>query len=224
MNARLLRPVAVVTAAFVAGALLNPFGSDAAARERPAPEMPLEAFDEVAPVEEGGEASPTESDRTEQGAVEAAAAFICNGQALVDMSADEVDTYLRERVTRASADRLVEEHLHDIDALREALATGVGPTTYRQGVLAWRVDAFDGDEARVVIWHVGVLSREGIAPPQAGWMTSTVDLRWERGSWKVAGEIAVPGPAPILNDSVPPATAADLLDQLDGFKDFGGAW
>ena len=180
-------------AAFVAGALLNPFGSDAAARETPPLEMPHEARDELAPVE-GGESSPIEPARTEQGAVEAAAAFICNGQVLVDMSADEVDAYLRERVTRASADRLVEEHLHDLDALREALATGVGPTIYRQGVLAWRVDAFDGDEARVVIWHVGVLSRAGIAPPQAGWMISTVDLRWERGSWKVAGEIAVPGP------------------------------
>ena len=219
MSGRVLRGIAVVVGAFVAGALLNPFGSDAAARETPPPE----ALDALAPVEDRG-SSRIESDRTEQGAVEAAAAFICNGQALVDMSAEEVDTYLRERVTRASADRLVEEHLHDLDALREALATGVGPTTYRQGVLAWRVDAFDGDEARVVIWHVGVLSREGIAPPQAGWMISTVDLRWERGSWKVAGEIAVPGPAPILNDSVPPATAEDLLDQLDGFKDFGGAW
>ncbi len=219
----MLRSVAVVAAAFVAGALLNPFGSDAAARETPARETPLESVDDHTTVEQS-ESSSTESHRTEQGAVKAAAAFICNGQALVDMSADEVDSYLRERVTSASADRLVDEHLHDLDALREALATGVGPTNYRQGVLAWRVDVFDGDEARVLIWHVGVLSREGIAPPQAGWMISTVDLRWERGSWKVAAEIAVPGPAPILNDSIPPATAEDLLDQLDGFSDFGGAW
>jgi hypothetical protein len=219
VTARRLRSVAVVVIAFVLGALLNPFAGDANARETSARPTAITAT----PRRQSSAATTPSgaSERTERAAVDAAAAFICNGQALLDMTAEEVDSYLRERVTRESADRLIEEHLHDLASLREALSRGTGRTVYRQGVLAWHVESFDDHEARVEIWHVGVLTRAGVAPPQAGWMISTVDLRWDRGGWKVADEIAVPGPAPILNDSVPPATAEDLLDELDGFTDFG---
>jgi hypothetical protein len=219
VSARVLRAAAAVAVAFVAGALLNPFSSDATARETPDRGVTAEEEAPDQPMTE--ETAPADRERNEHGAVEAAAAFICNGQALLDMTADEVDAYLRDRVTLASADRLVEEHLDDLDALRDALSSGVGSTTYRQGVLASRILAFDDEEARVELWHVGVLTRQGIAPPQAGWMISTVDLRWEQDGWKVADEIAIPGPAPILNDSVAPATAEDVLDRLDGFDDFG---
>jgi hypothetical protein len=154
--------------------------------------------------------------------VRAAAAFVCTGQQLIEMSDPEIDAFLRERVTRASAERVVEDNMHEVASLRAALASGTGPTVYREAVVAYRVESFDEDAARVAIWHVGVLARAHVAPPQAGWMISTVDLRWERGAWKVVGEIAVPGPAPILNDGAPPATADELLDDLDGFTDFGG--
>lgn len=221
MSARLVRAAAVIAAAFVAGALLNPFSRDASAREEPGRAVAAvhDLLDQ--PVDEDVDSDAVDVDRTEGAAVDAAAAFICNGQALLDMTADDVDAYLRERVTLASADRLVDEHQADLQALRHALSSGTGPTTYRQGVLATRVVAFDEDEARIEIWHVGVLTRAGVAPPQAGWMISTVDLRWERDGWKVADEIAIPGPAPILNDSVAPATAEDVLDRLHGFDDFG---
>ena len=221
MSARVVRAAAVVAAAFVAGALLNPFSSDAGAREEPGPAVAAvhDVIDRS--VDEDVDSDAVDVNRTERAAVDAAAAFICNGQALLDMTADEVDAYLRERVTLASADRLVAEHQADLHALRDALSSGTGATTYRQGVLATRVVAFDEDEARIEVWHVGVLTRADVAPPQAGWMISTVDLRWERDGWKVADEIAIPGPAPILNDSVAPATAEDVLDRLDGFDDFG---
>lgn len=226
MTARVIKPLAVVVVAFVAGALLNPFAGDAKAQEPTArteragdaieamPNVPSDAIEE----------EPADEERTEDAATAAAAAFICNGQLLVDMTPDEVDAYLREVVTMASADRQVEEHLRDLAMIREALSTGSGPTVYRQGVLASRVEYFDESEARIALWHVGVLARADAAPPQAGWMISTVDLRWERGGWKVAGEIAVPGPAPILNDGAPPATADEFLAELDGFDDVGGTW
>lgn len=219
--ARILRPVVLVAVAFVAGALLNPFGPDANARSS-APVAEGEPF-WVPTTTVPPPARIRENARTEAGAVAAAAAFVCTGQQLVDMTDEEVDTFLRERVTSADTDRVVADHQRDLAALREALDAGSGPVVYRQGVLAHRVEYFDDEEATVAIWHVGVLARLDVAPPQAGWMISTVDLRWERGGWKVAGEVAVPGPAPILNDSVPPATADQLLDDLEGFTDFGGA-
>jgi hypothetical protein len=221
VTVRVLRPLAVIVLAFVAGALLNPFSSDATVRVDEGLTDPVgsTATTHATVVVTADD----EHARTERGAVAAAAAFICNGQQLLDMTDAEVDAYLREVVTTSSADRQVAQHVQDLGALRDALSSGSGPTIYRQGVLAWRVESFDEDEARVAIWHVGVLTRLDAAPPQASWMISMVDLRWERGGWKVAGEIAVPGPAPILNDSVPPANADELIAELDGFTDFGGA-
>jgi len=221
--ARILRPLALTVAAFAAGAFLNPFASDATARpsSRPLQDVPL--WMPTTTSVPNRHASESPSLRTEAGAVAAAAAFVCTGQQLIDMSDGEVDAFLRRLVSNSAAERIVAGHLRDLAALREVLAPGTGPIVYRQGVLAHRVQAFDGDTARVSIWHVGVLARVDVAPPQAGWMVSTVDLRWERGEWKVVDEIALPGPAPILNDSVAPATADELLHDLDGFTDFGGS-
>lgn len=220
--ARILRPLALVVAAFVFGALLNPFASDARARTAPTADRQPPFWVPTSSSSAPNQTLRPADQRTEQGAISAAAAFICTGQELVDMSNEEVESFLRERVTRAAADRVVDDHLRDLEALRDALDGGTGPIVYREAVVAHRVDFFDENEARVAIWHVGVLARSDIAPPQAGWMISTVDLQWERGGWKVVGEIAVPGPAPILNDSVAPATADQLVTDLDGFTDFGG--
>lgn len=220
--ARYVRPIALVVVAFVAGALLNPFSSDATARGS-ASEVTPEPFWVPTSSTTAPRSVADEDRRTEEGAVAAAAAFVCTGQQLIDMTDDEVDAFLRDLVSGSVADRVVAEHLHDLAALRDALGSGDGPIVYREGVVSYRVEAFDSDDARISIWHVGVLARDGVAPAQAGWMLSTVDLVWERGGWKVVEQLAVPGPAPILNDGAPPATAGELIDVLDGFTDFRSA-
>lgn len=159
--------------------------------------------------------------RTEDGAVAAAASFVCTGQALLDMDPMSAEDALRQLSAEASADELVRQHLTQLGEAREVLAEGSGPIVFRQGAVAWRVDAYDDERARVAIWSVGVLSRDGVAPPQAGWSTSVVDLVWERGDWRVWGETITPGPTPIVDDSDAPATSPRLLSALDGFTDFG---
>lgn len=84
-----------------------------------------------------------------------------------------------------------------------------------------RVDSFDQERARVAVWNVGVLSRERVALPQAGWAISTFDLAWERGDWKVAAEVIEPGPAPVTNAAAAPATAAEMRRRLAGFVAYG---
>jgi hypothetical protein len=221
--ARYLRLVALAVAAFVCGALLNPFSSNAAARRGPDATEEAPFWSPTTSTSALADEPAATTARTEEAAIAAAAAFVCTGQQLIDMSDTEIDVFLRELSAESTADRVVEDHLRDLALLRDALADGSGPIVYRQAVVAHRVDAFNEDEARIAIWHVGVLARPEVAPPQAGWMISTVDLRWERDGWKVLGEVAVPGPAPILNDGAPPATADELLDALDGFTDFGSA-
>lgn len=159
--------------------------------------------------------------RTRDGAVAAAAAFVCTGQALVDLDPLSVEDAVRSMAASASADRQVADTQNQLRRTRDALASGEGPIVFHQAVAAYRVEAFDPDRARVAVWNVGVLTRDGVAPPQAGWAISTFDLVWERDDWRIWSEAVVPGPAPVLNDSTAPATPAQFVQSLDGFVDFG---
>lgn len=158
--------------------------------------------------------------RTRDGAIAAAAAYVMTGQPLLDLDPITAERAVRRLAASASADRFAADTMMQLRSARETLAGGSGPIIYRQAVLAHRVQAFDEHRARVAVWNVGVLTREGVAPPQAAWATSTIDLVWERGDWRIWSETIVPGPAPILNDSVAPATSAEFTRALDGFIDF----
>lgn len=170
-------------------------------------------------IEEDG--APAGFARTEQGAVAAAAAFVTTGQALLDTDPLAAEEAVRRMAASATADAQVKDVLSRLAAVRETLAPGTGPIVYRQSPISWRVDGYTPDRARVAVWSVGILSREGIAPPQAGWTTSTFDLVWERGGWRIWAETLTPGPAPLLDGSATPATSSQLAAALRGFTDFG---
>lgn len=165
--------------------------------------------------------APAGFSRTREGAVAAAASFVTTGQALLGMDPLAAEEAVRQMAATSTADQQVADLLGKLRAARGALADGTGPIIYRQAAVAWRVDSFSPDRAGVAIWNVGVLTRDGVAPPQAGWATSTFDLVWERDDWKVERETITPGPAPILDNSAAPATAAQLTAALRGFTDFG---
>lgn len=159
--------------------------------------------------------------RSVDGAVAAAASFVCTGQALLDMDPLAAEEAVRQMSSAATAERQVADTLARLRIARSTLAAGIGPTVYRQAALAWRVESYSPDRTRVAVWNVGVLAREGVAPPQAGWAVSTFDLVWEAGDWKVFEERITPGPAPLLDNSAAPATAAQLIASLAGFEDRG---
>lgn len=158
--------------------------------------------------------------RTRHGAIAAAAAYVTTGQPLLDLDPLTAERAVRRMAANAYADRFAGDTMRQLKVARDALTGGTGPVIYRQAVLAHRVEAFDTSRARVAIWNVGVLTREGVAPPQAAWATSTFDLVWEDGDWRIWAEAVVPGPAPILNDSTAPATSAEFTGTLHGFIDF----
>lgn len=155
--------------------------------------------------------------RTERGAVAAAVAYVTNGQVLLDLDPFSVDAAIRAIAAQGAADAQIADTQAQLAVLREALAGGAGPVTYRQAALAVRVDGFTPDRARVAVWHVGVLHRAEIIPPQAGWAISTFDLVWERDDWKIWSEAITPGPAPILNHSTDPASGDQFTAALSGF-------
>lgn len=155
---------------------------------------------------------------TPDGAVAAAAAFVTTGQALLDVDPLSAEAAVRQMASTAGADRQVRQALDDLSGLRDALRSGSGPIVFRQGVLATRLIASTDATATVEVWSVGVLARRGIAPPQAGWRTSRLELVWERDDWHLDSETVQPGPAPVLDDSVVPATAEQFVDAIDGFE------
>jgi hypothetical protein len=67
-----------------------------------------------------------------------------------------------------------------------------------------------------------VTARADVASPQATWAISTLDLVWERDGWRLSRETVQPGPAPLLDDSAAPATAARLQTSLAGFTQLDG--
>ena len=151
------------------------------------------------------------------GARAAAVGYVLTGQVLIDLPTTAVSEAVRAMSSAGSADVQVTTTQQQLDQLRSVLAPGTGSTQYLQAAIATRVDAFTPDRARVSVWNVGVLSRMGVAAPQAGWTTSVFDLVWERGDWKTWSETITPGPAPALNAGTAPATSGDLQASLDGF-------
>jgi hypothetical protein len=159
--------------------------------------------------------------RTREGAVAAAVAYVSTGQAILGMAPAEVETAVRRMATGDAGEAILADTHARLAAARAALEGSDTPIEYRQAALAVRVDAFSQERARVAVWNVGILSREGVAPPQAGWAISTFDLAWERNDWKVAAETIEPGPAPVTNAAVAPATSAELRRRLVGFAAYG---
>ncbi len=155
--------------------------------------------------------------RTAAGARAAAASYVLTGAELMAMAPSQIPDAIELMSSTASAAARLAEAQAKLAELRKVLSSGRGPTRYVQAVLAVRVDAFDTDRARVSVWSVGVLSREGAAAPQAGWSTSTFELVWERDDWKIWSEQIQPGPTPDLNGGEQPVSAVDLERRLQGF-------
>lgn len=156
--------------------------------------------------------------RSKRGAVASAAAFVTTGARLLDLDPLAAEKAVRQMAAASTADGQVEHALTDLRELRRTLRTGTGPIELRQASLAARVDRYDPAAARVAVWNVTVVSREGAAVPQAIWRVSTFELVWEREDWKVLSEEVAPGPAPTHSDASAPATSGELTTRLAGFE------
>ncbi len=154
---------------------------------------------------------------SQAGATAATVGYLGTGQLMVDATPADVRAAVQAMAAEGAADGQYRELSGRLAVLRRSLEGASGPVTYRQAVLATRLEAYGDARARVSAWHVGVLSAPGVAPPQARWATSSFELVWEDGDWKIWSETVTPGPAPILNDEVAPASAEDLEAALGGF-------
>jgi hypothetical protein len=210
--------VAVAAAALISGLLLRgclPDGAPTSAATQPSVSAPGQSGQPGPTRLVNG--APAGFAHEVAGARAAATAFVCTGQALIDLDPLAAAGATRQMAATSTADAQARANNEQLTRLRDTLANGTGPITYWQGVLASHTITYGGDRAVIAVWSVGVLSREGVAPPQAAWAVSTLALVWERDDWRLESESIVPGPAPVLNDSAPPATSSAMAAALRDF-------
>lgn len=161
--------------------------------------------------------------QSRDGARAAAVAYTSTlSQRLLYLEPTDVEDAIRAVAADASADTLARDARAALETAREPLAAaGTGPTWWAVRPLAVRVDAYSPARARVSVWVMRVLSRQGVVVPQSSWVTETVEVVWERGDWRLWSDTTTPGPTPVLDGSDMPASAAELDLDLAGFEVLG---
>lgn len=107
-----------------------------------------------------------------------------------------------------------------IDRARRAAAGGSGPVRafIRNLPVAYRLRAYGPDRASVAVWSDAVWVIDGLATPGQAWATTTLELVWADGDWRLWSLASTDGPTP-----APPGVLASTPTQLlDGVGDYLG--
>ena len=105
-----------------------------------------------------------------------------------------------------------------IDNARRAAAGGSGASRafIRNLPVAYRLRAFNPERASVGVWSNAVWVIDGIATPGQAWATTTVELVWAEGDWRLWSLASVDGPTPAAPAALP-STPTQLLDGLSDY-------
>ena len=52
------------------------------------------------------------------------------------------------------------------------------------------------DDVEIAVWSAGVFTIEGLTAPTEAWSTTTVDVIWSGGDWRLYSIASTPGPVP----------------------------
>jgi hypothetical protein len=165
--------------------------------------------------------STVEESRDEAGATAAAVAYAASPQEWLYMTDDEVRAAVVAIATPEAADRLSTEVVEEIAVARAELAGSAGPVWWIVHPLATKVEMFapakTSARATVEVWTVSFLSAADVAVPQTEWTTTTFELAWSGGRWRVAAVRESVGPTPAVGPSDQPWEPEPLDDALEGF-------
>lgn len=141
--------------------------------------------------------------RSRDGALAAAVHFVGLGELVVNASPEVAESALRTIAAETAEAAFVETQLAGFGDLRQALSRGEGVTRLRAGVVATKLEGYTRDRARVALWRVLVLSRDGMTSPGEQWGIVTYELVWEDGDWRVWSEDITAGPTPAATETRP---------------------
>jgi hypothetical protein len=165
---------------------------------------------------------PAGFSRDEPGAVQAAIAYATASQRWLYFTDDEITAAVAQITTPIATPATTKEVLAEVRNARDRLGDSPGRVWWLVRPLAWQVEARTGDDARVSVWILTVLSATEVAAPQASWVTVTLDLEWHDTDWKVDDITSDPGPTPMAGPDDTPWDALAFDDALAGFTRMDG--
>lgn len=92
----------------------------------------------------------------------------------------------------------------------------------RANPVGTKTEGFKGDTAKVSVWYSALFGLAGAnsqKPVTESWYTTTYDLQWANGNWKVVDFTQKNGPAPIGRDQAV-ASADDMTKAVQGYGGF----
>ena len=162
--------------------------------------------------------------RSPQGAAAAATAYLTvAAEGLLLMEGPARDAALARMLVPDASPQTVASVAGDpalLDRVRRAAsASGALRAVLRNVPVAYRVDAFSPDRARVGVWATAVWSIAGVGGPREAWTTTSLELVWVGGDWRLWSLSSKDGPTPATT-SGPVAGTDDLIAALGGYSGY----
>lgn len=91
----------------------------------------------------------------------------------------------------------------------------------RHNPMGAKVESFGKNDAKVSVWYsalFGLAGENSRNPVTESWYTSTLQLRWADGDWKIVNHTQKDGPVPVGRDQ----TASGSKEMADAVQQFGG--
>lgn len=162
---------------------------------------------------------------TAEGARQSAIDFVSTvRQRLPYITESSARSVLEAWIAPGAAPTLVGSELAQAAGIRDVLGAGGGDMWWLVTPLAARIDALDGERARVSVWLAAIaasgtntaVSTMGVQP-MVRFQTDTVELVWADGAWRVWSITSIDGPTPMTAPSATIATVDIFVAHLDGF-------
>ncbi|MGH9212783.1 MAG: hypothetical protein ACRD2C_19250 [Acidimicrobiales bacterium] len=199
--------------------------------DQEAPTAPATRGQEAPPTSQPGATGGPMTERSglpagfshdEAGAVAAAVAYAGASQRWLYWTDGQIATAVAEMATPEAAERLTDEIVATVRAARDELAESPGRVWWLVHPLAWRVDRYSPGRATVAVWTMRLLSASDVAVPQTEWLTSTLDLDWVNGDWRLAEVRDTAGPTPMTGPRDEPWQPEPFDEALAGFTRLDG--
>ena len=170
--------------------------------------------------------SGSRGDRSSDGARQAAVDFAGTAQQrLMYLTDDAARELLTSWFVKADDRAALDHDIDELATLRSTLLAGGGEVWWSVTPIAWKVEAFDDDRARVAVWVSQVVGSnvdstiggEAVAPT-VDFRTTTVDLMWDDSAgWSVWHVASAPGPIPMMAVTSTMSAPTEFMDVLGTF-------
>jgi hypothetical protein len=213
-----LIPVAVIGLALVLGLVLGRVTAPTAPEQVRTVALPPGASRLEAGV-------PVGYQRTPDGAVNAATAYAVTFSGPLLLRPDELRAAQEAVVAPEYREEFESRGAQTLKAFQAAYGITANAAIGARPVLelipiAYKLEVYDGLQARVDIWAVWLVAEEGLLAPQQNWITSQLTLRWVDGDWKVAASGGHPGPVPQPPQGAVPEQSSPLPATLTDYREY----